>query len=379
MHRSPAPRRRRRGLAAALALTAGLLASTVHAAPASALGVPGDALVFAPTSALSNLVWRAGKTSTFAVGGPYSQSLVGNFDGTAGGDLLIYRPGTAQDWIQHIAETGSTTSSTLRPIAVSGTFTPFVGDFDGNGIDDVFWYAPGTARDYIWFFRPDGTYAASPRDVNGTYRPLVLDTDGSGTDDIVWYGPGSAPDSMWRFTPAGGGDLGANHTTKSISIGGTYTTAVGIFGLEAVGAPEEGIVFYNPSGPDYLWTFTTAANPLTHALPNVDGNYQLLPGQYLEETYGSLLYYGPGSLPEHLFAFGPGPGADVSEQEAPNIGGTYVVRAGDFNRDGLTDLSLTTNPTTRIWYFDGGQPASSASFANAPNILGGPTVVPTGS
>ncbi|MCU1371368.1 MAG: hypothetical protein JWO77_2562 [Ilumatobacteraceae bacterium] len=371
--------RTRRSIVAAVALAASLVATTVNPAPASALGVPGDALVFAPTSALTNLVWRAGTKSTFAVGGPYTRTFSGNFDDQPGGDVFIYRPGTAADAIQHLTETGSTTGSSLRSVKVDGTFTPFVGDFDGNGIDDIFWYAPGTTRDWIWFFRPDGGYGTSPNDINGTFRPIVLDTDGNGTDDIIWYAPGAAADSMWRFAPATPPDIGTSHTIKAVSIGGTYTTAVGVFGLEDEGDPTEGVVFYNPSGADYVWNFDPAANHTSSLLPAVDGDYQLLPGQYLEETYGSLLYYGPGSLPEKLFAFGPGPGADISVQEPPNINGTYKLRAGDFNADGLTDLSLTTDPTTRIWYFDGGQPASSTSFSNAPNILGGPIVVPMGS
>ncbi|HWJ64813.1 MAG TPA: VCBS repeat-containing protein [Acidimicrobiales bacterium] len=373
MRTTSRPTRRRRGLAAALALTAGLVASTVHATPASALDVPGDALVFAPTSALTNLVWRAGTTSTFAVGGPYSQSLAGNFDGAAGGDLFIYRPGSGQDYIQHLTKTGSTTSSTLKPETVSGSFKPFVGDFDGNGVDDVFWYAPGASPDYLWLFDASGAHMTVRKSVGGTYRPIVVDANGDGRDDVIWYAPGTASDAMWLFGP------GATHTSKGVAIGGSYTTAVGVFGLEDEGDPAEGVVFYNPSGPDYLWNFDSAANHSSFALPNVDGNYQLLPGQYLEETYGSLLYYGPGSLPERLFAFGPGPGPDIAVQDAPSIAGTYVIRAGDFNADGLTDLSLTTNPTTRIWYFDGGKPASTTSFANSPNILGGPTVVPMGS
>lgn len=371
--------RRRRGLAAALALTGALLGTAVHPAPAAALDVPGDALVFHPTSALTNLVWRAGKKYTFAVGGPYAQAFAGHFSAAPGGDLFIYRPGAGDDAIQHLSETGSTTSSSLTPVSVSGTFQPFVGDFDGNGIDDVFWYAPGPARDWIWYFDAAGNHGASPKSVGGTYRPIVLDTDGNGTDDIIWYAPGTAADSMWRFAPATPPDLGSPYTTKPLSIGGNYRTSVGRFGLEGGTPVEDGVVFYNPSGPDYLWNFTSSATPISSPLPTVDGDYELLPGQYLEETYGSLLYYGPGSLPEKLFAFGPGPGADISPQAAPNIGGTYAVRAGDFNRDGITDLSLSTDPTTRIWYFDGGMPASSTSFANAPNVLGGPTVVPTGS
>ncbi len=365
--------RRRRRLTAALALAASLLAGTMQPAPAAAFSAPGDALVFAPTSGANNRVWRTGTVGTFAVGGPYSQSLAGNFDGTPGGDLLIYRPGSAGDLIQHLDAVGATTTSSTTAVSVSGTYTPFVGDFDGNGIDDVFWYAPGSAQDWIWFFHDDGSHAAMPRNVSGTYRPIVVDTDGSGTDDVIWYAPGAGADSIWRFNGVG---AEGTYTGKSVSIGGDYTTSVGVFGLEGAGAPPEGVIFYSPSGADYLWNFDLAGNPKSGALPNVDGDYQLLPGQYLEETYGSLLYYGPGSLPEHLFAFGPGSGADVSEQEPPNIGGTYVVRAGDFNKDGLTDLSLSTNPTTRIWYFDGGMPASSTSFANAANVLGGPTVVP---
>lgn len=71
----------------------------------------------------------------------------------------------------------------------------------------------------------------------------------------------------------------------------------------------------------------------------------MLGGQFIEEAYGTLFFYGPGTLPERLWAFGPPP-ADVAEQEAPpQVTGTYRPSTGDFDGDGLTDIAwVATEP-----------------------------------
>ncbi|WP_421119060.1 hypothetical protein ACE2AJ_17075 [Aquihabitans daechungensis] len=343
MHRSPV-RRRNRAIAALAIVTA---ACTVGASAASggAVATPSDAIAFVPTASLPTLTWRAGKNGSITQQ-PFAKAVSGQFDDSDGADLFGYNPGGGLDGIIHFDPSGSDTTLSFEPLPVSGTFNPFVGDFDANGIDDIFWYAPGTAADYVWLFDAAGNHTTVRKSVGGTYRPLVIDADGDGGDDVIWYAPGATADAMWLFGAA------AAHTDKAVSIGGSYTTAVGRFGLTAPGAPTEGIVFYSPSAADTLWVFDSSANHTSETLPAVSGDYRLIPGQFLEETYGSLLYYGPGSLPERLFAFGPGAGPDISEQEVPNMSGTYTVQAGDFDTNDVSDLALTSGTKTRIWYFD---------------------------
>ena len=190
-------------------------------------------------------------------------------------------------------------------VSISGTYTPIVGDFTGNGIDDVLWYAPGSAADHLWSFTGSTAHTEVPGiTINGTYRPVVLDANGDSQDDILWYSPTGA-DTLWLFGPGA-----TTKTVKSISAGAGYTIVAGRFGNPSGGQPQDRVVFYNAAGPDYFWTFDTAGNHTSALLPNVDGNYQLLPGQFFEETYGGLVFYGPGSLPEKEWAFGPGAGGD---------------------------------------------------------------------
>ena len=279
-----------------------------------------------PRAGLVTYVYRDGSTTSITGTGTYAKSLPGQFDATPGGDLFLYNPGGGADGVLHVDWSGSSTSLSFTPMTVSGTFTPVVGDFDGNGVDDILWYAPGSAADYLWRFDAAGGHTTVRVSVGGTYKPIVIDANGDGRQDIVWYAPGAGADSIWLFK------ADASHTSKAVSIGGSYTPVVGEFGAVAAGAPPEGIVFFNPAGADYLWTFTSSAGHTSDPLPNVDGNYQLLPGQFLEETYGSLFYYGAGSLPEHLFAFGPGAGPDISEQEVPSISGAYTMTTARLRR-----------------------------------------------
>jgi hypothetical protein len=327
--------------AATLAATLGVVAPP----PAAADTAPADVLAFVPTSGSAGATLR-GSTRTPTNLPASEQVLSGQFSAALGGDLFLYNPGSAPDRIVHISAAGSGTSASSTPKTVNGTFRPFVGDFTGDGIDDIFWYAPGSAADFIWVFKPDGSHTSVSRNVSGTYRPIVLDADGDQRDDIVWYGPGSVPDSIWYMGP------GATvKSTRTVSIGGDYRTAVGQFGLEGETDQHEGIVFYSTTGNDYLWTFDAAGKPKSHSLPVLNGDYRPLPGQFIEETYGSLFMYGPGSLPEKLYFFGPGPGADVSVGEAPQVSGTYRTQVGDFDADGLTDIAFSAGSTTNVWRF----------------------------
>ena len=314
-------------------------------APAADAGTAGSAgLFFLPIGSGSGVIYQAGVQQDFPLGGLTSttQAYSGHFSGQTGGDLIIYDPGHGAS----IIHDDGGTSYSIDSLNVAGIYQPLIGDFDGNGIDDIFWYGSGTSPDSLWLFRADGTHKTVAVNVSGTYRPTVLDANGDGRSDILWYGPGSAPDSLWLFGPGA-----LTHASVAESISGTYTVVAGHFGKPATGQPADRIVFYNPSGTDFFWTFDTSGNHTSAVLPNIDGNYQLIPGQFLEETYGSLFFYAPGSTPEHLWAFGPGPGGDVSEQTAPQVNGTYNAQAADFDGNGLTDISFTSGTKSIIWKF----------------------------
>jgi hypothetical protein len=337
-------RRRVLGALAVLGLTAG--AGIVGTGPASA-GAPApsaDAMVHVPYAATSGMVVRNGTKVPFTSAATASAS-AGQFRDAAGGDVFLYNPGSGADGVLHIVPTGGgSTTTSFTPVPISGSFRPIVGDFDGNTIDDIIWYAPGSAPDYLWQFDPSGGHTSKTLSITATYRPVVLDANGDEIDDLIFYGPGTQADAFWIFNASGG------HTTKAISIGGDYQPFVGPFGLAAEGQPTDRVVWFNPAGADYIWTFTTSAGHSSFPLPNIDGSYQPLVGQFIEESYGTIFWYRPGSGVEHLWAFGP-PANDVSEQEVDQVNGTYVPQVGDFDDNGLSDIAWTSGTTTRYWKY----------------------------
>jgi hypothetical protein len=353
----------RRLLGAAVATAAAIaLVSGVGTLPAAADAPPSARLLFVPTSPGTGAMIRDGGRSSLAIGSG-AQTRAGTFSSATGSDVLVYSPGAPTDFIAHLSNSIPATVSTTS-FSVTGTYIPLVGDFTGNGIDDILWYAPGSGAEHLWSFAGDSSHVEIPvSNVGGTYRPTVLDANGDSRDDILWYSPGGS-DALWLFGPGG-----TTHTNKAISAGSGYTVVAGHFGNPGPGQPRDRVVFYNPSGTDWFWTFDTSGNHTSALLPNVNGNYQLLPGQFFEETYGGIFFYGPGSLPEKEWAFGPGSGGDVSPQAASTVNGTYTARVGDFDGNGFSDIAYVSGSNAIVWSskFDGSH--TQKSFTGLPTSV----------
>lgn len=351
-------RRARRTLALAVAATA--LVVGLGALPATADTPPPGRLLFIPTSPGTGAMIRDNAKTSLAIGSG-AIAVPGTFSTATGADILVYSPGAATDYIAHLSNS-IPAGVTFTAFSVGGTYTPIVGDFDGNGIDDILWYAPGGSVDHLWLFNSTTGHTEVPVGISGTYRPTVLDANGDSRKDILWYSPSGA-DSLWLMGPGA-----TSHTTKLITAGPGYQIVAGHFGLPAAGQPRDRVVFYNPSGADYFWTFDTSGNHTSALLPNIDGNYQLLPGQFFEETYGGMVFYGPGSLPEKEWAFGPGPGGDVApEADIPAINGTYTTQVGDFDGNGYTDIAFTSGTNTTVWNFTNSGAHTQKAFTGLPS------------
>lgn len=337
-------RRRLFGAAASTVVAVALL-SGLGTLPAAADVPPSARLLFVPTSPGTGAMIRDNGKSALAIGSG-AITRPGTFSSSSGSDVLVYSPGSATDYIAHLTNSIPATV-TFTAFSVSGTYNPVVGDFDGNGIDDILWYASGAGAEHLWLFAGDSSHTEIPvANVDGSYRPTALDANGDTRDDILWYGP-SGPDALWLFGPGG-----ASKTSKAIAAGSGYQVVAGHFGDPAAGQPRDRVVFWNSNGPDYFWTFDTSGNHSSALLPNIDGNYQLLPGQFFEETYGGLGFYGPGSLPEREWAFGPGPGGDVApEGNITPVNGTYTTRVGDFDGNGFTDIAFISGTNATVWNF----------------------------
>ncbi|WP_426571900.1 FG-GAP repeat domain-containing protein [Aquihabitans sp. McL0605] len=335
---------RRRVASIAVAAAATIAVCGIGSGPASADTPPSGRLIVLPTAPGPSTMIRDHAASTLAIGSG-AEAFAGTFSSATGADLLVYSPGAGTDYIAHMSNSIPATA-TFTTFTVTNSYIPVIGDFDGNGIDDILWYAPGSGADKLWLFTGATAHTSVAVSISGSYRPTVLDADGDSRDDILWYSSSGA-DSLWLF-----GSGATSHVSKAITAGPGYQIVAGHFGLPAAGQPQDRVVFYNPSGNDYFWTFDTHGNHTSALLPAIDGSYKLLPGQFFEETYGGLVFYGPGSLPEKEWAFGPGPGGDVApEDDIPAIAGTYTTQVGDFDGNGFTDIAFTSGTTTTVWNF----------------------------
>lgn len=346
--------RRARGVLASLAaagLVVGLVGAPTGAEPPSPAPVPTprdefggpDVLARIPYDSGSGAIWRNGTKTPLAANAEWA--VAGQFSNASGGDLLLYNPGSTIDAIVHISPAGV---PSFRSITVNGSYRPVIGDFDGNFVDDILWYRAGTGADVLWRFAPDGSHSVIPVTVNGAFNPVVADTNGDGNDDIIWYAPGTKPDVTWLFDDAAG------HTTKAVSINGTYIAVVGEFGQPVMGQPRDRVVWYSQTGPDSIWSFNSAGTQTSYPLPNLSGDYLPMPGQFIEESYGGIFWYKPGSGIEHLWAFGPSIPNDISMLDAPPVNGLYVPVTADFDGNGFTDIAWNTGTTATIWKFHSG-------------------------
>lgn len=341
----------------ALAAAALLALSTT---PASATSVDSDELVFVPYNGQTFTIWRNGNTAQPAYF-TTQQSFPGNFNGLGGTDLFLYNPGSGQDGVLHITPNVNNFTYSFKAAPISGTYTPLVGDFDGNAIDDIFWYGPGAAADNLWLFDADGNHTSQNVAINGTYKPTVINVDGDGYSDIVWYAPGTAADSIWRFGP------NATHTSKSITINGTYTLIAGHFGAIAEGSPQRRLIFWNKSGADSIWTFDTDAGHSSAALPNVDGSFTPIVGEFLDPNLDAVFFYRPGTASERLIGFNA---AGTPQQvDAPVVNGTYDVSVGDFDGNTYQDIAWSSNGTAKLWKFNSGGYQQATVNSGTPNTI----------
>ncbi len=342
-------------------LALGGLAAT-PSPPAGAAATDSDTLVWVPYRGQTFGFSRNG-TQGYAsyTSGDFrgGEALEGDFTDTPGTDVFWYRPGPAPDGIVDVVPDGTGVDATFIPKSVNGTFTPLVGDFDGNAVDDILWYAPGSSADALWLFAGDGTHTNVPLTINGSYVPTVIEANGDGYDDIVWYAPGPAADSMWLF------GSGASKTTKSVSINGSYQLIPGYFGVRPEGSPQQRLLFFNPTGPDSIWTFDTAANHTSAATPNVDGAFQPVVGAFTSQVTEAIVWYRPGSASEAFWSFSNA-GA-VNQLEPANVSGSYDPAVADVDGNGYDDIAWSSGGNAAIWRFNGGGYTQTSVSSGLPN------------
>lgn len=278
--------------------------------------------------------FRTGPSSVaFGVGRP----VVGDFDGDAHGDVLVYRPGSAPDPLLFGAGGGALGAGPTQTI--NGNYRTAVCDLDGDGRDDIVFHGPGKAPDAVWLGTgANPAFTTGPRLViNGNYLPVAGDFDGDGVCDLFLYGPGTAPD---RLLP-GNGD-GSFGTPLVQTVNGTYTPVVGDF--DGNGIAE---ILWYARGVTMPWWRGTLVGFDRVTAPAIAGTLVPAAGDIDGDGTTDLVWYGPGTNRDLVWnATGTGftRGADL------NVGGAYTPALTDIDGDGHADVVwATASSASPVW------------------------------
>jgi len=360
-------RRARRTASTLTALALGASLATTPGPVGAGGPPPSDTIVLLPYEGTTTAFVHDGATTTASYVLVTDGIIEGNFSGAPGSDVFVFGPGSAPDGIVHVTPTETGVTPSFRAETVNRYYPdPMVGDFDGNGLDDVFWYGAGNGPDSIWFFQPDGSHEIVHYNVWGHYRPFALDADGNGQDDIFWYAPGTAADSLWLF------GVDTNVTKRSVAVNGRYDPIVGRFQAGAPGDPQDQIVWHDPSGPDFRWSFTTSAGHTSHSLPNIDGLASPIVGHFLSGYQDSIFWYTPGSTNEYVMNFDPEDGPFMVS--GPSVNGDYTPVVGDFNGNGFEDILWKSGGRLDIWQLGNGGSVRTQTWTSTPYAATRPAV-----
>ena len=225
---------------------------------------------------------------------------------------------------------------------VNNDYQPFPLDFDDNGYSDIVWYTPSTAPDPVWSHAPDGRFDAGQFDIQGTFRPVAGDFDGNGWEDIFWYSPGSGYDEMWYFGVDGAGYL--TITPVAYPVNGVYVPVAGDFDNNGY----EDIFWYGPGATaEALWKFRAGRAYTSTATAKVAGtSYRIAAGDFNRDGFDDVFWHLPGTGAEAIWRSGP---AGFVSGATATANGSYGIRSGDFNGDGFTDLYWFTTNSAAVW------------------------------
>ncbi|MCU1354956.1 MAG: hypothetical protein JWM89_374 [Acidimicrobiales bacterium] len=279
-----------------------------------------DILWYAPGSAPDSLWVAAEGTKPFqstsmTINGTFQPTALHDYTGiNRKDDILWYAPGSAKDYVWHYNEAGTGTYQTVN-IAIAGTFKMIVGDWNGDRLDDLVLYAAGSAKDYRWASKADASFATSSITVNGTFEPVTIHQ--SDRDGILWWADGSAAEAYWK---SNGSTFSAVHV-PAVSVRADVAS-LGLQGASIVVPDDLDGYFYGTSSTGAFYQLASANHDLGAGLVS-------LPGDYDNDGWTDVIWYGPGTKGDQLWYSVPTPAsASTKAADRPHgiVATPFVVR-----------------------------------------------------
>lgn len=209
-----------------------------------------------------------------------------------------------------------------------------------------------SGKDYVWRYGTSGAYTSREVSIGSTYSTAVGDFNGDGRDQLLLFGMGGNADYLAKFDNAMG------MTTTSFSMNRNAIPVAGDFD----GDGDSDTFWYSP-GPvardypeDVIW-YSEGTNLSASAITFAQNAFAYpLVGDFLGDGVPDILWVTPGTAGEVLWDFNAGGTTPSVSNLGNRVTGDYFPLVGDFKKDGSDDILWYAAGTVQdyLWDFNGG-------------------------